>query len=316
MNNSTEIYDAIIIGAGPAGCTAALYLARAQRKTLVLFRSEKEGALAWTSLIENYPGFESLSGYELITKMRKHAEKFGATFKKGWVNALTIDGNIKNVSTVEGEVYQCKTLIVATGALERASKVPGEEKFIGKGVSYCATCDAAFFKNKSAVVVADTEASFEEAVFVSRFASKVTLLVPTKVPKVEPQTLKLVKENSVIQYVENAHPKEILGDDIAKELKYKVGTEDKTIVADGFFLLSGGSKPSVSFLKGHVEFAGESCVKVNDQYETSVPGIYAVGDVLCSHIKQAVIAAAEGCTAALAADQYISGRKTIRIDWT
>ncbi len=310
-----ETYDAIVIGAGPGGSTAALYLARAGLKTLVLHRSEKEGALAWTSLIENYPGFESLSGYELVEKMRNHARKFGAVIKKGWVNGVMVDGENKMVSTVEGEVYQARAVVVSTGALERANKIPGEDALVGKGVSYCATCDAAFFKNQPVVMVADTEAAFEEVFFVSRFASKITLLVPTRAPKAEPETIAKIKALSNVEYIENAHPKEISGENGTKHLKYREGAEEKTVAAAGVFLLAGGSKPSVSFLKGVLEFTEGSCVVVDRNFQTSVPGLFAIGDLLCNHIKQAVVAASEGCVAALAADKYLSGRKTIKMDW-
>lgn len=310
-----ETYDAIVIGAGPGGCTAALYLARAGLKTLVLHRSEKEGALAWTSLIENYPGFESLSGYELVEKMRNHARKFGAEIKKGWVNGLMNDGELKMVSTVEGDVYQARAVIVSTGALERANKLPGEQELVGKGVSYCATCDAAFFKNQPVVIVADTEAAFEEAVFVSRFASKITLLVPTRAPKAEAETLAKVKALPNVEYIENAHPKGIVEVDGKKRLTFRVGTEEKSVDASGLFLLAGGSKPSVSFLKGVLDVPDGACVQVDRDYQTAVPGLFAVGDILCNHIKQAVVAAAEGCVAALAVDKYLSGRKSIKMDW-
>lgn len=313
---NTETYDAIVIGAGPAGSTAALYLARAGLKTLVLHRSEKEGALAWTSLIENYPGIESASGYELAEKMRNHAKKFGAIYKKGWVNATLLEGDLKSVSTAEGDVYQAKAVIVAAGALERKSKIEGEDALVGKGVSYCATCDAAFFKNRPVVAVADTEAAFEEVLFVSRFASKVTVLAPTRAPKAEAHTLEQVKSNPVIEYIENAHPKEIREENGVKTLRYRLGTEEKTVAADGFFFLAGGSTPSVSFLKGQLEFPEGSCLKVDADYQTAVPGVFAIGDILCNHIKQAVVSAAEGCVAALAADKYISGRKAVRVDWS
>lgn len=311
-----ETYDAIVIGAGPAGCTSALYLARAGLKTLVLHRSEKEGALAWTNRIENYPGFESLTGYELVEKMRSHAAKFGAVIRKGWVNGLMADGETKRVSTVEGEVYEARAVIVSTGALERAGKIPGEDELVGKGVSYCATCDAAFFKGKPVAVVADSEAAFEEVFFVSRFAGKISVLVPTRAPKAEPETLARIRALPSVEYIENAHPREISAPDGVKRLKYRVGTEERVLEADGVFLLAGGSKPSVSVLRGVVELGEGGCVAVDKDYQTSAPGIFAVGDILCGHVKQAVVAAAEGCVAALAADRYISGRKTARVDWS
>lgn len=310
------MYDVVIIGAGPAGATAALYLARANYKVLCLYRAENDGALAWTSIIENYPGFESISGYELVKKFRNHASKFGAQFKKGWVNAIDLDGEIKRVATGEGDVYESRAVIIATGALERANKIPGEEKYLGKGVSYCATCDAAFFKGKPTVVVADSEASFEEAIFVSRFSSRVYVLIPTRNPKASEETVSHMREVKNIEVLFDAHPKEITGDEKPKKIIYRTQDGFKEIEADGFFLLSGGSKPSIGFLKGQVEFEGEYCVKVNKFFETSVSGVYAIGDVLCEHIKQAVVAAAEGCIAALACDRFLSGRKSLKIDWS
>ncbi|MCS7184904.1 MAG: FAD-dependent oxidoreductase, partial [bacterium] len=215
------MYDVIIIGAGPAGCTAALYLARADYKVLCLYRSENDGALAWTNLIENYPGFESISGFELVQKFRNHAKKFGAEFKKGWVNAVNLEVEKKTVATVEGDLYESKALIIATGALERANKIPGEEEYLGKGVSYCATCDAAFFKNRPTVVVADSEASFEEAEFVSRFASKVYVLVPTRNPKAKPEFIEKLKENQKIELIFDAHPNKIIGDTKPRKIIYR-----------------------------------------------------------------------------------------------
>jgi len=317
-DKQNKVWDVIIVGGGPAGAAAALYTARGNLDTLVLYRAEADGALGITSQIENYPGVPGpVSGYELLKTMREQAAKFGAQFEKGTVIGANLKSDIKEVYTEDGRVYKGKTVLIATGALERTSKIPGEDKFLGRGVSYCAICDAHFYKGKPVIVVGDSEYALEEAELLSRFASKVILVVPTKNIKAPPEMVEKLKSKENVEILLGYRPVEIVGKDAVEGLKVKTPEgEEKIIPAEGVFVFLGGSKPSVKWLMGQVELNEQGGVKVNPEtMETSVPGVFAAGDVLGQRYKQAVIAAGQGVIAALNIDKYINNRKDVKVQW-
>jgi thioredoxin reductase (NADPH) len=313
-----KVWDVIIVGGGPAGASAALYAARGGLSTLVLYRAEADGALGITSNIENYPGVPGpISGYELLKIMRKQAKAFGAEFEKGTVIGANLKGDIKEVYTEDGRVYKGKTVIIASGSLERTSKIKGEDEFLGRGVSYCAVCDAHFYQGKPVIVVGDSEYALEEAELLSRFASKVIIVVPGKEVKAPPEMVRQLEQKDNVEFILGARPIEIVGKDVVEGLKVRLPNgEEKVIPAEGVFVFLGGNKPSVKWLMGQVELNKQGGVKVNlETMETNVPGVYAAGDVLGQRYKQAVIAAAQGVIAALNADKYINQRGDIKIQW-
>lgn len=313
-----KVYDVLIIGAGPAGTTAAIYTARAGLKTLVLFRAEADGALGVTQHIENYPGVPGpVSGYDLLKIMREQAKRFGAEFVRGKVIATDLSGDPKKLYTIDGREFRGKTVIIASGAMERANKFKGEEEFLGRGVSYCGVCDAAFFQDQPVAVVGEDDYGVEEAEFIARFASKIYFVVPGSKIKAPPEVLEEFSKLPNVEILLRHRVMEITGDKVVKGVKLKdVGKqEEKLLEVSGVFIFLGGTKPSVDFLMGQVEMTDGDCIVVNEEMMTSVPGVFAAGDVLCSNIKQAVIAAADGCKAALAVDKFINKKARITSQW-
>jgi len=312
---SEELYDVVIIGGGPAGLSAAQYSARARLKTVVLDKSCSAGALALAHKIENYPGLtEPISGAELLEIFREQAIRFGAEYIEAQVIGVNLSGHVKEVFTME-RAFQGKAVIVATGSMGRKPTIKGEAQYLGRGVSYCAVCDAAFFKGKEVCVLGDSEEAVKEAVYLTKFASKVYLVSPSKGLKVAPdypgldaQNLTLITEKIVT---------EILGTDIVNKIKVQDksgGTEE--IELSGVFVYLHGSRPIINYLGGIVEVSEDECIVTNRLMETSIPGVFAAGDVTCTEVRQVVVAAANGCVAALSAEKYIHHKKRRRYDWS
>jgi len=308
-----SLYDVIIIGGGPGGLTAALYASRAKLKTVVLDKSKTAGSLAYASLIENYPGLEKpLTGGALLDIFRKQAESFGAEYKQEQVIGVSLSGNVKEVFTMEA-TYQGKTVIVATGSMGRKATIKGEEDFLGRGVSYCAICDAAFFKGKTVCVLGDSEEAAKEAEVLSRFAETVYVICPAAKLKVEDDhpslqipNVKLLLGKTVIA---------IEGGDAVERIRMRDAGGESELLLDGVFVYLRGSKPIVDFLQGAVEVSEEGCVITSRTMETNVPGVFSAGDVTCTEARQVVVAAAHGCLAALSAEKHIFSRKKARVDW-
>lgn len=311
---SETIYDVIIIGGGPAGHSAALYASRAKMKTIILDKSKTAGALAYASLIENYPGLEKpLTGKELLEVMHKQALSFGAEYKEDvQVIGAFLGEEIKQVFTMDA-TYQGKTVIIATGSMGRKAAIKGEEEFLGRGVSYCAICDAAFFKGKTVCVLGNSEEAVKEAGVLARFAETVYLVSPTPKLKVEDDYPALAIPN--IKVLLGKTVSEIVGGDAVEKIIMKGTDGESELVLDGVFVYLSGSKPIVDFLQGSVELSEEGCIITNAAMETSVPGVLAAGDVICTEARQVIVAAAQGALAALAAEKHIFGRKKAKVDW-
>lgn len=311
---SETIYDVIIIGGGPAGHSAALYASRAKMMTIILDKSKTAGALAYASLIENYPGLEKpLTGKELLEVMHKQALSFGAEYKEDvQVIGAFLGEEIKQVFTMDA-TYQGKTVIIATGSMGRKASIKGEEAFLGRGVSYCAICDAAFFKGKTVCVLGNSEEAVKEAGVLARFAETVYLISPTPKLKVEDDYPALAIPN--IKVLLGKTVSEIVGSEAVEKILMKGADGESELALDGVFVYLSGSKPIVDFLQGAVELSEEGCIITNAAMETNVPGVLAAGDVVCTEARQVIVAAAQGALAALAAEKHIFGRKKAKVDW-
>lgn len=312
-----EIYDLVIVGGGPAGATAAIYSARAALKTAVLDKGLTTGALGITSKIANYPGIDGeIGGAELLAIMRKQAASFGAEFIDDKAIGADFSGEIKQVYGNQG-VYPAKAVIIATGSMGRSNLIKGEAEFLGRGVSYCAICDAAFFKDAPVAVTGNSDEAVEEALYLTRFASKVTLLSPTPELRAPEELIAELAEKPNAEILKGAVVREILGEGQVQGIRYLMRAQkDRDMPVNGVFVYLQGGVPVTDWLQGQLEITEAGCIRVNREYETSVPGIFAVGDVLCSHIKQAVIAASDGAIAAIAVEKRLRGKKQMGFDWS
>ncbi len=312
-----ESYDVIIIGGGPAGASAAIYTARANLKTLVIDKGLTAGALGLTEKISNYPGVPGpISGAELVAIMRRQAESFGAQFVTDKVVGVDLHANPKMVQGGTG-TYFGRAIILATGSMGRSNPVPGEEEFLGRGVSTCATCDGAFFRDREVAVVGSNDEALEEALFLTRFVRRLHLIVPTPELKASPA---LVAEATVHPKIEvhlGTRLKEIVGNGkVAGVRVHPRGGEEQLLPVEGVFLYLQGNRPITDYLLGQLQTTESGCLVVDEAtMQTSIAGVFAVGDLLCNHTKQAVIAAADGVKAALSVERYLSGREKLRPDW-
>jgi thioredoxin reductase (NADPH) len=311
-----EQYDVIIIGGGPAGTSAAIYTARADLRTLVIDKGLTAGALGVTSKISNYPGVPGpVSGADLVAVMREQAESFGARFITDKVIGVDLTAAPKMVMA-GAQTFYAPTVILATGSMGRTSAVAGEAEFLGRGVSYCATCDAAFFRNQDVAVVGNNDEAVEEALFLTQFARRIYLIVPTPALKARPALVAEIEKQANVEIRLGTRLKEICGGAGVEAVRVQArgGPEERLAVSGAFVYLQGG-KPITDYLMGQLETAPEGCLMVDAEMQTSLPGVFGVGDLLCGHIKQAVISAAEGVTAAIAAEKYVRGRDRMQIDW-
>lgn len=309
-----EIYDVVIIGGGPAGLSAAQYAARSNLRTIVLDKSPSAGALAFTSKIENYPGLPApVSGKELLDIFRKQAIGFGAEYVETQVVGVKLEDEAKEVITMD-RTYKGKSLIIATGAMGRKPGIKGEKEFLGKGVSYCAICDAAFYKNMTVSVIGDSEEAVKEAEVLARFAKTVNLISPSIELKAEHPVL----QSDKLKVITGQRVVEITGTDFVTKIRIKdIATdEEKDMPTDGVFVYLHGNKPVVDFLNFAVDLSDEMCVLSDKMMETSIQGVFSAGDVTCVEVRQVVVAAAYGCIAALSAEKYLHHRKRRKYDWS
>lgn len=318
--------DVVIVGGGPAGCTCALYTSRSDLKTVILDKNPEIGALAITSHIANYPGVDkAMTGLDLLNQMRKQAEDYGTDYRRLQVFMIDVeDGDGKSYSKTvytPDATFKAKSLVLATGAMGRVSPpFPGEEEYLGQGVSYCATCDGAFYRDSEVAVFGMNLEAMEEASFLTKFAKTVHWITPSA-PRPE----------------EDHHTKELLSHDNVKhwpltrllgvegdvsgvtgiQVKQKDSDEPQVIPVEGVFIYAagGGSKPITDFIGSKVDYKEDGGVTVNEDMETSVKGVFAIGDIRNTSFKQVVVAASDGCIAAMSIDKYLKGRKSVKVDW-
>ncbi len=311
-----DVVDVLVIGGGPAGATAALYAARSGRTARVVDRGITSGALGMSREIANFPGFaDPIPGADLVAALHRQAERYGATFVADRVTATRLDGAVKTAWGAKG-AYAGRTMIVAAGSMGRVAPLAGEERWVGRGVSYCATCDGYFFRDQTVAVAGATDEAAEEAIVLARLAARVHLLVPAESLRAAAPLVAEVERNPKIDIHRSTLLEEIQGTDRVQSLRVKTrGGPSSVLPVDGVFLYLQGGRPIVDFLAGQAALTPEGCLAVDEFLQTSVPGVFGAGDVLCKHLKQAVIASAEGARAALAADRSLSGRAALRPDW-
>jgi thioredoxin reductase (NADPH) len=305
------MYDVVIIGGGPAGLTAALYAARGGLKTVILEKSMPGGQAALTDQIENYPGFPGgVSGPELMQKFMKQAMEVGAEFKTQEVVQAELLPREKKILTSQGEELTAKAVIIATGAQAKKLGVPGEERFTGRGVSWCATCDGAFFREKRVAVLGGGDAAVEEANFLTKFAREVVLIHRRDQLRAAMVLQERARQNEKMTFMFDTVVQEIVGTQAVEKLRLKnLKTGEETEEAfDGVFIFVG-TVPNTAFLEGKVELDDIGYVLTHDYLKTSVPGVFSAGDVRKTFLRQVSTAVGDGAVAAMAVEHYLAELK-------
>ena len=307
-------YDVVIIGGGPAGLTAAIYTSRAGMKTILIESYKIQGQAVLTSDIENYPGFpEGVTGFELITEFKKQAEKFGTEIKSDEIEKInTKTKNIYEIALTSGEKIEAHSVIVASGASPKKINVPGEDRLRGKGVSYCAVCDGAFFKGKNVAVVGGGDTAVEEAIFLTKFADKVTLIHSRDRLRAFKILEDRAKANKKIAFLWNSVVQEIEGLKKTESLKIKNLKTDKetSVPFDGVFIFAGYT-PNSSFLKSFIKLDKEGYVNTDEDMKVEKEGVFVCGDVRKKLLRQIVTACGDGATAAVSAKKYVDELKGV-----
>jgi len=315
LNIPDHVYDVAIIGGGPAGLTAGLYAARASLKTLLFEGASSISQITVTDLIENYPGIpEGISGFELVERFKKQASQFGLEVTSKDVISITKknwgDTEAWKVET-EDRPFEALAVIIATGAYWRKLGVKGEDIFVGKGISYCATCDGPLFKNKDVVVVGGGDAAVQEAIFLTNFARKVTIVHRRDRLRATKSLQKRAFANSKIEFVWNSVVEEISGEDFVEKVKIRdVKSTDVTveITAAGVFIFTG-LIPKTDMVRGIVDLDNGGYIIVDENMRTSAKGIFAGGDCIRKSLRQVITACGDGATAAFSAQLYVEELK-------
>ena len=305
-----HVYDTVIIGAGPAGCSAALYASRAGLDTALIEKYSPGGQMALTGDIDNYPGFEEgVDGFTLGMKMHKGAERFGITTLYGEITGVDFSDKIKKLTTSSGEIF-AKTVIIASGAKARELGVENEKNLIGKGVHYCAHCDGNFYRNKTVVVVGGGNSAAADALYLSRLAEKVYVvhrrdtLRATKIyhePLMKAENVEFLWNSTVEEFITELRVKGV-------RIKDTVTGEMKDVFCDGVFV-SIGRDPMTEFLKGAVNLDERGYVIADETTKTNIDGVFAAGDVRTKALRQVVTAVADGAVAVHFAEEYLNGQK-------
>ena len=305
---SDTIHDVIIVGSGPAGYTAAIYAARAELKPVVFEGVEFGGSLMTTTEVENFPGFaEGIQGPDLMDQMRSQAERFGADLRMEHVDRMDLTGDVKSV-WVGDEEHKGRTVILAMGAAPRYLGVPGEQELLGHGVSSCATCDGFFFRDHDIAVIGGGDSAMEEATFLTKFAKSVTIVHRREEFRASAIMEERARNNAKIRFATNKVVEEVVGDGSVSTLKLKdtVTGEISELPVTAMFVAIGHD-PRSQMVAGQVDLDESGYVKVDSpSTRTSLPGVFAAGDLVDSHYQQAISAAGTGCTAAIDAEHHLA----------
>jgi thioredoxin reductase (NADPH) len=310
-----ESVQVLIVGSGPAGLSAALYAARANLAPVVLSGMELGGQVSLTFAVENYPGFpDGIGGMELVDLFKKQAERFGARIEFDLASEVDLSKRPFKVRTQNGNLYLAESLIITTGASAVHLDVPGENEFTGRGVSYCATCDGWFFKEKDVIVVGGGDSAVEEGLFLTRYADKVTIVHRREELRAGAILAKRAKENSKIDFAWNTILKEIRGNGAVQTVKLqdtKTGEEREQAI-DGVFIFIGHS-PNTEFINGQLEMDARGYLKVDHLMQTNVPGVFAAGEVADPHFRQVITSAGMGAAAAIQANHFLDEHQLEKI---
>jgi thioredoxin reductase (NADPH) len=307
---SDDVRDVIIIGSGPAGLTAAVYSGRADLKPLMIEGFEAGGQLMLTTDVENYPGFiDGIMGPELMERMRKQAARFGTEYLTENVTSVDFSQRPFVVKTAD-ETYRARAVIISTGASAKMLNVPGEKELLGHGVSTCATCDGFFFRDQELLIVGGGDSAMEEAIFLTKFASKVTVVHRRDELRASKIMQQRAMDNPKIEFLWNSVITELVGEDgKLKGANIKnVKTGDDSFVEAGGAFVAIGHTPNTSLFEDHLELDGGYIKTAGETTETSVPGVFAAGDVVDYRYRQAITAAGMGCEAAMDAERWLEGQ--------
>lgn len=302
----TTCYDVIIIGGGPGGYCAALYAARANLSTLVIEKFAPGGQMATTEIVENYPGFvEGINGFELGMQMKKGAERFGVKTKLAEVKRVELEAEPKRIYTSK-DVFEAKTVILALGAYPRELGLSNERDFRGRGVSYCATCDGMFYKDKTVVIVGGGNTAVADALFLAKICKKVYLVHRRNELRASKTYLEVLEQTENIEFIWNSEVTEILTDEFVTGVKVTDRKEDsvRAISCDGIFVAIGNT-PNTELIQGQVELDDAGYVTADETTRTNLPGVFAVGDMRNKPLRQIVTAVADGAVAAKYAEEFI-----------
>jgi len=307
--NNDAVRDVIIVGSGPAGYTAAIYTARANLNPLVIAGSvDAGGELMKTTEVENFPGFpEGVMGPDLMAQLQQQAEKFGAEILMEDATAVELEGEIKKVVLMDGSIHRARTVILATGSAYRELGLENETRLSGHGVSWCATCDGFFFRQQEIAVVGGGDSAMEEALFLTKFASKVTVVHRRESLRASKIMAERALAHPSIEFAWNSEVLDVIGDDKVSGLRLKdtVTGEERELAVTGVFVAIGND-PRVALVKDSVEITPLGTIAVDGRSSrTSVPGVFAAGDVLDPTYRQAITAAGSGCVAALDVEHYL-----------
>ena len=300
-------YDVIIIGGGPAGLSAGIYTARARLKSLLIEKNAVGGLIVNAEWVENYPGFpQGISGYDLTQLMEQQAQKYGLETLLAEVTAVELKIKPKVVKTTQGD-FTAKAVIIASGCERTKLGVPGEEQFTGKGISYCATCDAFFFRERPVAVVGGGNAAMTEALHLAKFASRVTVIHRRQQLRATPIMQEKAFAEPNIEFLWNKVVAGIEGEDVVKRLRLRdVKTDQQSTLDVAGIFVSIGSKPKTAFIKGVLPLDADGYIITNEKMETELPGVFAAGDIRSSSIQQVIAAAGDGATAAIYAERFIT----------
>lgn len=301
-----KTFDIIILGGGPAGLSAAIYAARSSAKTAIIDISMLGGQPSNYLELENYPGFSKIGGYDLMEKFEEHADMFGIQkFPMEEIQSVDLTSDIKTVTTLNGE-FKAKSIIIATGAQSKKLGVEGEKEFVGRGVSYCAVCDGAFYKDKVVAVVGGGNAAVEEAGYLTKFASKVYLIHRRDELRADKIVQERAFKNEKLEFIYDTVVNKINGDGVVKSATIEnVKTHEvKDLAIDGIFPYIG-FEPNADLFAGQVKQDKNGFIMVDEAMQTSVKGVYAIGDVRVTPLRQVITAAADGAVAAVYAGRYI-----------
>ncbi len=298
--------DVIIIGAGPGGMTAAIYTKRANLDTVIIEKAAPGGYMVNTYEIENYPGFGKVSGYELSEKMFNHVRELGVEYLYGDVTKIVDKQEKKEVHTADGKVHEAKALIIASGTVPRKTEAKNEEKFLSRGISFCAVCDGAFFKGKEVIVLGGGNSALDEALYLTSMDIKVTVVNILDSLQADKSTVEKAKNNDKIDFLLGHEVTEFQGDDSLKAVELRDVKTKKTYTKEvaGVFVFIG-QIPNTTFLEDLPVLTPQGYVKVNERMETDIPGIFAVGDVIEKDLRQIVTATADGAIASQAVSRYL-----------